>query len=395
MDVAIIGGGAAGMCLAVAAARENPDAKIEVIEKNKELGKKILATGNGRCNISNRNASGLNPVLDFFESIGLMLREENEGRLYPYSEQAGAVVAALEREMDRLGIQKRTLSEVEKIEKAGSGFRIHLKNGETLSSKKVAITTGGKAAPQYGTTGDGYSFARGFGHRIVRLVPTLMPLVCEGNFETIKGVRAKGRVTLLKEGVPVCIETGEIQFTEEGLSGICIFNLSRLLKIEEGMNLDEGFRKYTISIDFVPEKTPEALLRHLRERKKRDADQPAAALLHSIINSKLEPFVCESILGKRKTTAGGITEEELKKLAEGIKAFELRVTGGKGWKFAQCTGGGVSMDEINMDTLESTLVKGLFFGGEIIDYDGPCGGYNLQNAWANGLVAGCNIVKGI
>ncbi len=395
MKVVIIGGGAAGISLAIEAARENPQAQVEIIEKNSSLGKKILATGNGKCNISNINGEEIASVLLLFESVGLMIRKEEEGRLYPYSEQANAVVEAFEREIDRLGISKKLNMEVESIEKLEDEFKINLRKGDPIFADRIAITTGGKAAPQFGSTGDGYRFAKNLGHHVTKLAPTLMPVICEGEFNTIKGVRSKGTAALLKKGNLQAIEKGEIQFTDQGLSGICIFNLSRLIKIEEGIKLDIGFREYTITLDFVPETSVQMLTDYLLQKQKIMPDEEAPVMLHSILNKKLAKFVYERVLGRKERNVSEITALEMKKLSESVKALAFTVTGAKGWKEAQCTSGGVDLEEINIDTMESKLVKGLFFGGEIIDYDGPCGGYNLQNAWLNGIKAGHNIVKGI
>jgi len=393
LKIVIIGGGAAGICLAVEAARENPNAEIEIIEKNNRLGKKLLATGNGKCNISNVNGEDIASVLLLFESIGLMIREEDEGRLYPYSEQATSVVEAFEKEINKLGIKKRLSTEVEKIEKINNKFKIILKKGEPVFADRVAISTGGKAAPQFGTTGDGFKFAKNFGHRVTKLSPSLMPIICEGEFDGIKGVRVKGIATLLKKGYPLAIEKGEIQFTDQGLSGICIFNLSRLIKIEEGVNLEEGFRDYSIMLDVVPEISIKMLKDYLLQRQKKMMDENETAILQFMLNKKLVEFIFEMTLIRQDKKVSEISDVELEKLCKSMKELTFTVTGGKGWKEAQCTSGGIDSEEINMDTMESKLVKGLFFGGEVIDYDGPCGGYNLHNAWLNGLKAGHNIVK--
>lgn len=393
MDIVIIGGGAAGLCLAITGARENPKAQIQIIEKNDMLGKKLLATGNGKCNLSNRNAEGVASVLAFFKSIGLLIREENEGRLYPYSEQASSVVEVLEKEISRLGIQVKLNAEVERIEKTGTGFLTTLKNGEVIISKKVGVATGGKASPQFGTTGDGYRFARDFGHRITRLAPTLMPVTCMGEWMKVKGVRAKGTASLFKKEKMLGMETGEIQFTEEGLSGICIFNLSRLLKIEEGHSLLSGFSEYWIKLDLVSETTTEELAEYLLMKQKIMPEEKAPLLLHGILNNKLAHLVTQRALGADFKLVSTLTAQEIIKLSRTMKELDFQVTGGKGWKYAQCTSGGVALDEINKSTMESKIVNGLFFSGEIIDFDGPCGGYNLQNAWLNGLAAGHNIVK--
>ena len=351
MNVVIIGGGAAGISSAIVAARENPQAKIEIIEKNSSLGKKLLATGNGKCNISNVNGEDIASVLLLFDSIGLMIREEDEGRLYPYSEQASSVVEAFEREIDRLGIKKRFNTEVERIEKSKNGFKIILKSGEPVFADRIAVTTGGKAAPQFGTTGDGYRFAKNLGHSITKLAPALMPVICEGEFDGIKGVRVKGTATLLKKGNPLAIEKGEIQVTDQGLSGICIFNLSRLLKIEEGKNLHDGFKEYSIVLDLVPETSLQMLTDYLLQKQNKMPDEMAPAILHSMLPNKLANFVCERTLGRKDRKVSEITASEMEKLSNSMKALTFTVTGGKGWKEAQCTSGGVAIEEINLSLI--------------------------------------------
>jgi predicted Rossmann fold flavoprotein len=393
LRIVIIGGGASGISLAVKAAWENPNAEIEIIDKNNRIGKKILATGNGKCNISNVNGEEIASVLQLFESIGLMIREEEEGRLYPYSEQASSVVEAFERETDKLGIKKRLNTEVEKIEKIDNGFKITIKNGEPILADRVALATGGKAAPQFGTTGDGFRFAKSFGHSVTKLAPSLMPIICEGDFEGIKGVRAKGIVTLQKNKNIIAIEKGEIQFIDHGLSGICIFNLSRMIKIEEGVNLETGFKGYSIMIDLVPEISMKQLEKYLLQRQKKMMDANESIIMQSILNRKLADYIYERAIGKKDRKAAEISAFEIERLCKSLKECAFTVIGGKGWKEAQCTRGGINLEEINTETMESKIVEGLFFGGEIIDYDGPCGGYNLQNAWLNGLKAGHNIVK--
>lgn len=392
-DVCIIGGGAAGLSLAIEAARKNPKDRIAIIEKNSRLGKKILSTGNGRCNIGNIYGADIDLVLEFFETCGILIKNEEEGRLYPRSEQASSVVDALEREIRKLDIKLFFDSQVADIEYIEGNFKIILEKGNEIFSKKLAIATGGKAAPQFGTTGDGYRMAKNLGHTIVKLAPILMPINCEGDFSHIKGVRAKAKVSLLKNGTIIATETGELQFTEDGLSGICVFNLSRLIKINSVIKIEEAFKEYQIQADLVEEIEKEKLIRILVEKQKIMGEDCDYLILNSIINDKLLKYVGNIAFGNRNKKISSLSKDDIIKLVETSKNLSFTVTGGKGWKFAQGTAGGVSLDEIDSDTFESKLVKGLFFAGEVIDYDGPCGGFNLQNAWSNGIKAGRNIVK--
>ncbi|MEG0392957.1 MAG: aminoacetone oxidase family FAD-binding enzyme, partial [Anaerovoracaceae bacterium] len=231
--------------------------------------------------------------------------------------------------------------------------------------KYLVISTGGKAAPEFGCSGDGYQFAKSFGHTPTKTLPILTGLTSP-EIHQLKGVRAKGVVTLYLKGKKLCTQAGEIQFTEDGLSGICIFNLSRFVKLAKGV----GFSDYCLSIDFAPTYPLEQLIEILNARKTNHLD-----LLHSFVHRKL----CKELETR------GTTPEEL---ANVLKDFQVTLSGAYGWKKAQCTAGGIALTEIHQDTMESKLVKGLYFTGEVIDYDGPCGGYNLQNAWETAITAG-------
>lgn len=392
-DICIIGGGAAGISMAISAAREDPAAKILLIEKNNQIGRKILASGNGKCNIGNRKGPELARTLTFFQSLGLLIREEEEGRLYPYCEQSSSVTEAFEVELRKLHVDILLQAEVEKIEILEEGFLLHIKDKGSMHAKRIGIATGGKAAPQFGTTGDGFRFARSLGHSVSKLAPVLMPVNCQGEFLHLKGIRAKGQATLWKNGLPLGMETGEVQFTEEGLSGICIFNLSRLIKLEGGVDMAKGFQEYSISLDLMPEISTSQMLTFLKDKQKVVPDEKGPLLLHSVLHERLAEVVFRRALDHGAENVGQLKDTELEKLAETMKFLSFVVTGGKGWKFAQCTSGGVELKEINMETMESNLVKGVFFGGEVMDFDGPCGGFNLQHAWLSGIRAGHNIVK--
>lgn len=344
-DVCIIGGGAAGLA---AAASLDKAVNACILEKNEIPGKKIMATGGGRCNITNSACGCSDLTLDFFRSMGLETYCDGEGRYYPYSNQAADVVRILTRAAKENRVDIITSAQVTEVVRDGGGFGIAYGKGRRLHASNVLLAAGGKAAPQFGTTGDGYAIARSLGHSIERVYPVLTPLEC-GDFADIKGVRAKGRVSLYKDEMLLHEETGEIQFTADGISGICVFNLTPYIKAGKGEAVKDALKRFTVKVDLAPD------------------------------------FTYEDI--SRRKDSFGILSEKLASRVDlpVIKEWKLPVLGVKGWKNAQCTAGGVSLKEIEPETMESKTVPGLYFAGEIIDVQGPCGGYNLQNAWETGI----------
>jgi predicted Rossmann fold flavoprotein len=378
LDICIIGGGAAGLAAAVTAGRENPDKSIFIIEKKDTVGKKLAATGNGKCNLTNVNCSNMAETLMFFDTLGIFTRTDEEGRVYPYCSQARDVVYALEKAAVAAGCTIKTDITVEKIEKTGNGFLIKT-NGGNFEAVKVLIATGGKSAPQFGTSGDGYTFAKQLGHTVNRLSPVLTGIEVREDLKSVKGVRIKALVKLLKDGQMIEEEYGEVQFNEDGISGICVMNLSRFIKLEDGESFAEGISRYSVELDMIPEMN-EAGLQNLLERRVAAGIENTGDLLLSLLPDKLRNRIAAEHTGLRTV--------ELCKLSNYIKRWPLSVKGTKGWKIAQCTSGGVTLNEIDPVTMESSIVDGLYFAGEVMDYDGPCGGYNLQNAWETGIKAG-------
>lgn len=426
-DLIICGAGASGLAAAISAARSGTK-NIAIIEKKKQAGRKIAASGNGRCNMTNTNAEGYDKCIAFFESIGVLTRSEDEGRVYPYSEDAKDVVRALEAEAKRLGVHIFTDTEVLSIRKlrdktgeeffeaelkatdgsargkakadhaggaakgkakagvmgevagdeakagamSGTGDDEACHAGGLVRGKACLVACGGKAAPKLGTTGDGFRFAKSFGHSVSRLIPVLtaVELCREPAALGLSGVRQKGKVSLMFRGETLVEESGEIQFTPFGLSGICIFNISRYMMIPEGRTLRDGFDDYEIVIDFMPEYTQE----EVREIVKRSGES-----LCSIVKEPLAKVITE------KKISG---EEPFVQL----KSLRFKPKGAKGWDFAQVTRGGVSLDEID-ESYMSKKCEGLFFSGEVLDFDGKCGGYNLTFAWLSGISAGEGISK--
>lgn len=378
VDICIIGGGAAGMTAAICAKEADPALDVLIVEKKNQLGKKILATGNGKCNLSNRACSGCGQTLDFFGSLGLLTRTDDAGRIYPYTEEARAVQGALAVRLQQLSVKVDTSAEVISVEKAEGHFHIHLANRE-IAAKKVLIACGGKAGPVYGSTGDGFRFARSLGHRVEKPVPVLTAVDVKEDMEKLAGIRAKGVVSLYFREKEVFREAGEIQFTKTGISGICVFNLSRHLLIPAGRTLEDGFDDYRVAVDFFPDMDRAELEALLIRRQAAGFD--GERLLRYLVRGPVALRILESSKGDAAAAAGL------------LKNFSLSPKGVRGWNFAQVTKGGVCLDEVEPDTCQSRLVEGLYFAGEVLDYDGPCGGYNLQHAWETGMRAGREMAK--
>ena len=367
-DICIIGGGAAGLACAASLAKLAPGASVFIVEKNDVLGRKILSTGNGRCNLSNIKCPGHEEVLRFFDSIGVITRTDEEGRIYPYSEDARDVAEALTDAVIKSGAEVVTgavcsacsFDEDEQLYE--TQVEVNDRSFSVLS-KRVLLAAGGKAAPKLGTTGDGYRIARKFYHTVTKLAPALTAVETHEDLSSLSGVRAKVRISLISHGGSLFEENGEIQFTNYGISGICVFNMSRFMEIPEGRTLINGFDDYAVEIDFLPDT--------------KDAGQLVKT--HPTLRSVVKQPVAEMILDK----SDGDTEMT----AWLLKHFMVHPSGLKGWDHAEITRGGIPLQEIKMDRMESKYYPGLFFAGEIIDFDGPCGGFNLENAWETGLRA--------
>ncbi len=387
------------MMAALSASRILPGGEVVLLEKNPVLGKKLSATGNGRCNFSNRackwqdyGGKDLSLVLHafghlspketeaLFEELGILAREESGGRLYPYSEQAAAVTDAFSEALKENGVVVRLDTEVTRVTKADNRFIVEYDGGFT-QAKSLIIATGGKAGHRYGSTGDGYGFAKSFGHTLERPLPALVQIVTEsGVTDRLKGVRAKGAVSLVKGQELVTREEGEIQFTEDGLSGICIFDLSRLLGEDPAV--------FRVQIDLFPEFSSDRLRKLLENRKEKFANRPAKSLLTGMLHNKLISLYLELAGIDADSSVCQVDETQLLLLSRLLKCREVAVKGTKGWIEAQVTVGGVKGEEVQGETLESKLVPCLFFAGELLDIDGKCGGWNLQWAWSSGFSAG-------
>ncbi len=389
-DTAIIGGGAAGLASAVFAARRGK--KVLLLERLPRVGKKILSTGNGRCNLTNKNirperyhgqdasfakealsAFPLSDTLSFFESIGLAVSEGEHGKLYPKSLQASSVLDLLRLELSRLGVSETVDAFVKDIKKEKGGFQITTEDGRSFSSKTVILATGGKAAPSMGTDGEGFALAQNFGHTCITPIPSLVQIKTEPPMRALKGVKHVGEASLYIDGAHVHSETGEILFTDYGLSGPPIFNLSRYAS--EGVRQN---RKVRVLLNLFPDYTPEDLFSFLSARKEALPHLTEDAFLFGLL---------PKLLGREITKRA----RDLYDLSGLLSAFPLKVTGVMPWANAQVTAGGIATKDVNPKTMESALCPGLYFCGEILDIDGDCGGFNLQWAWSSAYVAAQNV----
>lgn len=376
-DVIIIGAGASGMAAAISVGAKAPEAEVLLLEKMNAPGKKIRASGNGRCNLSNSAAEKEFSTSAFFASLGVCIRTEREGRMYPYSEDAGDVEEALEERVRELGVRIRCRTPVKEIwrEKGKSGFLVVTEEEQkpkSYFSRFLVLAAGGKAGPAFGTSGDGTSLCRKLGLPVTRLAPALTPVEVREETEDLAGVRQKCRATLYKGEKAIAQERGELQFTRYGLSGIMIFNLSRMMVVPEGKNLSNGFSDYRLELDFYPEG-------RRGEKKDQHRDWPVTRLLRTIVKRPL---------AERIARESGEDPEAAVWL---LHHMVFHPSGLRGWKEAQVTRGGVPLKEIDPETMESFRIPGFYLAGEVLDYDGPCGGFNLHHAWETGIRAGTGI----
>ena len=396
MVIGIIGGGASGMAAALAAS-ENKDNQVILLERQGRVGRKLQATGNGRCNLTNLHAleggyhgnapefadfalKSYSPetVLDWFRAMGLFTVAEESGRVYPYSDQANSVVDVLRFALEKPNITQKLGFEVEKVRKTGNGFRLEDKE-EALEVDKLIVACGGIAGTKLGGTMSGYKILRSLGHKCTRLRPTLVQLKTGWSGVTgLKGVRANCHVQILRNGEVFAESRGELQFTEHGLSGPVIFEVSR--------DACQGGGEWTCRLDFLPEIQTEILKNELLRRK--TTKLPATELLTGILHNRLGRVLTQAADIRANRPISELSDYELSQLAQTVKQFEVSLTEPMGMDCAQVTAGGIETNQFAPETMESRLVPGLYACGEVLDIDGDCGGYNLQWAWSSGLLAG-------
>ena len=394
-DVAIVGGGASGLAAAVTVKELLPDADVTVLERLDRVGKKILATGNGRCNLSNadlaeghysgsldcmRMIGGTPSAEEFFRSLGVICTSDAQGRIYPYSNSAATVLNALRLRISELGVNEVCGFELDSFERTGGGYRLRASDGRSVDCRRVIIAAGGYASQKHGTDGKVMRILKSRGYKCTPVCPAVAPLRVDADeIRGLAGVRAKGEVSAVADGKVLHIERGEIQFTADSLSGICVFDLARFFA-------DFGDR-LTVTADLAPDMDKRTLTDYLFEMRRQRRECGLDELLSGLFNAKLAVYIVKRAtgrkLGERVST---LKNGEIMRIADTIKAMSFRVTGCAPWNSAQVTYGGISAECVN-DSLESATDRGLFLCGEILDVTGDCGGYNLQWAWSSGIWA--------
>ena len=397
MNIAVIGGGASGMMAALRARALG--AQVTLLERQARVGRKLLATGNGRCNLTNLSpleshyhgedpdfstqvlsAFSTEATLEYFRSLGLVTLAEPSGRVYPYSDQANSVVDVLRFALEQRGIALRTGTEVLRIRKAPQGFSLKLQACE-MTFDRVIVACGGAAGGKLGGSMSGYQLLRSLGHKCTRLRPSLVQIRSGyPRLPSLKGIRAQCRAEIFRNGALFAADTGEIQFTELGLSGPLIFSISRDICAEKG--------DWECRLDLMPQLSAEELTALLRARRDSLPNLPTEDLFTGLLHNRLGRILAQEAGLRLSEPLRTLREDQLNLAAETAKTFSLSLTEPMGLDSAQVTAGGILTKDFNPLTLESRLVPGLYACGEVLDVDGDCGGYNLQWAWSSGYVAG-------
>ncbi|MFA7254225.1 MAG: NAD(P)/FAD-dependent oxidoreductase [Patescibacteria group bacterium] len=398
-DIAIIGAGPAGIMAAIIAAETGQ--KVILIEKNPAIGRKILATGNGRCNLTNKFASpdryhgadhnfikdvlskfDQHETMKFFEGLGLMLKEEDNGRIFPRTNQASSVVSSLEHRLTETGVEILLNSEVKRIENHDC-WSITLSDGQVISSGKLILTTGGKAAHYLGSSGDGLFWVKNLGHTIKTVHAALVPIETKESWpKEVQGIKVEAQVSLKRDGQRISLKTGDLLFTHFGLSGPAIMAQAR----NAAANINES--TITIHIDLFYDLEIKELDQKIAEIFSQSGKKTIKNALSGMIPQNLINVLLRlsNIDGDRK--AAEISREKRLALLKNFKDLTLTILAIRPLKEAQVTAGGIDSTEIESKTLQSKIAKNLYFAGEIIDVDGDSGGFNLQWAWSSGYVAG-------
>ena len=427
-DICVIGAGASGMMAAIAGALNG--AGVCLLEGNARVGVKILKTGNGRCNLSHdpvlgdeysgTGASrisdllrrfGVSETLQFFKRIGLLTREK-DGYIYPYSENASSVLDVLRFAIRDLNVHVYTGYYAKSIKKDDKGFSVvcnvrseirdkdkisgcdMVKSGKEIvmqqivTARNIILSTGGAADPLTGSDGSGFKLARKLGLHVIKPLPALVKVISDDkDIAVLSGVRAKGKVKII--GDDIC-DTGEIQFTKDGLSGIPVFNISRNIS----MKLDKGL-EVILSVDLMPDLYASDIMKHIGTLLRADrSDLSAEELMSGIINKKIASYIFKKTCVNPNTRVAEIPEHKTDEIVRMLKDMRFNISATYGFDQAQVTCGGVDFAEV-ADDLQCIRIPGLYLTGELLDIDGRCGGYNLQWAWTSGYIAGCQAAEGI
>ena len=406
--LSVIGGGASGLAAAIEAARiskaEKKNIKITVYERLPKVGKKILATGNGRCNIMNTSVSKNNyhgdPKLlksifeqftvednmEFFRSMGIYLAEEADGRLYPLSFQASSVLDALRFEAENLGIEIKCDTKIEKIKRNNDGFILN----ENLYSDAVIIAGGGKSASVQGSDGSCFDLLSSLGIKIRPTFPSLTGIVLKNKNKVLKGVRAAGEIYIVENGTVVASSEGELQYTDYGISGIPAMEVSRAVSEHFALHR-KG--KIIMAVNSLPDFSPEEIFDYIITRKKQNPNLLCEDLLSGVMPKKLGMAKLSSASISCTARLSTLTKNNIAYLTEIINSEIFEISGVLGFDNSQVTAGGADTKLFNQTTLEAKNINGLFACGEVLDIDAVCGGFNLSWAWSSGRCAGTNAIK--
>lgn len=395
MNVCVIGGGAAGMLAALTAAEGGH--RVLLLERQSRVGRKLLATGNGRCNLSNYHVSpahyhggagfcdfalsqfGVGETLQYFASLGLLTVSEASGRIYPMSNMAGSVLDVLRYALERPEIDLQTGQTVTAVRKMPEGFSVKTET-DTFSARCLILAAGGAAGSKVGGGMDGYRLAKSLGHHRTALYPSLVQLKTDPTYpRALKGVKAQCGISICRGSQVLARNSGEVLFTEYGVSGPAIFDLSR--------SVSAGGSDLTCLLNFFPDWEEAEVLHWLSQRQAAMAAHEASTLLTGSCHTRLGQMICKSA-GFTNQRVARLTRDDLRRIARQATHFALPITGTCGFDQAQVTAGGLDTSEFDPRTLQSRLVPGLYACGELLDVDGDCGGYNLQWAWSSGRLAG-------
>ena len=395
MNVCVIGGGAAGMLAALTAAENGH--RVLLLERQSRVGRKLLATGNGRCNLSNHHVSpahyhggagfcdfalsqfDVGETLQYFASLGLLTVSEASGRIYPMSNMAGSVLDVLRYALERPEIDLQTGQAVTAVRKIPEGFSVKTET-DIFSARRLILAAGGAAGSKVGGGMDGYRLAKSLGHHRTALYPSLVQLKTDPTYpRALKGVKAQCGISICRGSQVLARNSGEVLFTEYGVSGPAIFDLSR--------SVSAGGSDLTCLLNFFPDWEEAEVLHWLSQRQAAMAAHEASTLLTGSCHTRLGQMICKSA-GFTNQRAAGLTRDDLRRIARQATHFALPITGTCGFDQAQVTAGGLDTSEFDPRTLQSRLVPGLYACGELLDIDGDCGGYNLQWAWSSGRLAG-------
>ncbi|MCL2508227.1 MAG: aminoacetone oxidase family FAD-binding enzyme [Oscillospiraceae bacterium] len=399
-DIIVAGGGASGLCAAIEAKRTAPGLRVAVLEKLPRAGKKLLATGNGRCNMTNFHASEKNynapdfvrhainvysvkSNLDFFRSMGLLTVSDGEGRVYPMSGTAASVVDALRFEARRLNVEMICDTPVSSAEKSGGRFVL---NGD-YEAARLILSTGGRASPAHGSDGSGYQLLAALGHRVTDVFPSLVQIRADSAFtRPLKGIRVSAGIEIHIGGRCADESSGEILFTDYGLSGIAAMEVSRVVSAWQNGSKKE---RCTAVLCMIPALTRSEATDFIAETTRRDPSLAIEDLLTGVLPKRLAQAVCKGVLPYKLTDpAGKLTTPQILALSNEIKGKSIDVQGVNGFAEAQVTAGGGALDGFDSATMMSRKIENLYACGELLDVDGGCGGYNLQWAWSSGRLAG-------